>query len=141
MERASAVALLPQRFAAIVTASLGVAGLLLAAIGLYGVLSFTTAQRAREIGVRMALGAARRDVVGMIVREGMRMVWVGMAVGLLLAILASRALAPFLFGIDPMDTATFIVMTLILAATAFAASVIPARRAANADPLVALRQE
>ncbi len=133
--------LLPQRFAVIVTASLGLAGLLLAAIGLYGVLSFSTAQRTREIGVRMALGAARRDVLRLILREGMRVVTVGVAIGLILATLASRALVPFLFGVDPLDPATFVGMTSVLGAVAFAASFVPARRAAGADPLVALRQD
>jgi putative ABC transport system permease protein len=141
LERSAAVVLLPQRFAVIVTASLGFAGLLLAAIGLYGVLSFSTAQRGREIGVRMALGAARGNVVGLIVREGMGVVAIGAAIGLVLAALASRALAPFLFGVNPLDPATFVGMTALLGVVALAASLLPARRAARADPLVALRQD
>jgi predicted permease len=140
-ERAAAVSLLPQRFAVIITATLGLAGLLLAAIGLYGVVAFSTAQRTREIGVRIALGAGRRDVVGMIIGDGMRVVGVGLGVGLVLAALASRALMPFLFGVSPLDPATFAGMTLLLAATAVLASYLPARRAASVDPAVALRQD
>jgi predicted permease len=141
MEQAAAVALLPQRFAVIVTATLGLAGLLLAAIGLYGVVAFATAQRTREIGVRIALGAARRDVVGMIVRDGMRVVAIGLGAGLVLAAVASRALMPFLFGVSPLDALTFLAMTLLLGATAMLASYLPARRAAMIDPVVALRQD
>jgi predicted permease len=141
MEQAAAVALLPQRFAVIVTATLGLAGLLLAAIGLYGVVAFATAQRTREIGVRIALGAARRDVVGMIVRDGMRVVAIGLGAGLVLAAVASRALMPFLFGVSPLDALTFLAMTLLLGATAMLASYLPARRAALIDPVVALRQD
>jgi len=141
MERSSAAVLLPQRFAVIVTGSLGAAGLLLAAIGLYGVLSFSTAQRTREIGVRMALGAARDDVLRLVVREGMRVVGVGIAAGLVLALLGTRALTPFLFGVNPLDAATFTGMTAVLLGTAFIATLLPARRAAGADPMAALRQD
>jgi ABC-type antimicrobial peptide transport system permease subunit len=141
LERSAAVVLLPQRFAVMVTASLGFAGLLLAAIGLYGVLSFSTAQRTREIGVRMALGATRPAVLRLIVREGMRVVVVGVVIGLALAMLATRALVPFLFGVNPLDVTTFVGMTAILGATAFVASFLPARRAANGDPMAALRQD
>jgi predicted permease len=141
LERSAAVVLLPQRFAVMVTASLGVAGLLLAAIGLYGVLSFSTAQRTREIGVRMALGATRAAVVRLIVREGMRVVVVGVVVGLALAGLATQVLRPFLFGVNPLDVTTFAGMTAILAVSALVASFLPARRAANGDPMAALRQD
>ncbi len=141
MERASAAALLPQRFAVIITASLGAAGLLLAAIGLYGVLSFATAQRRHEIGVRMALGAAAGDVLRLIVREGMNVVGVGVAVGLALAALGTRAMAPFLFGVNPLDLPTLAVTTLILVGTALVACLLPARRAAKSDPLIALRAD
>jgi predicted permease len=141
LEQSASMVLLPQRFAVIVTASLGLAGLLLAAIGLYGVLSFSTAQRTREIGVRMALGATREAVLRMIVREGMRVVVIGVAVGLLLAALATRALVPFLYGVNPLDPGTFVGMTVVLAGVALVASWLPARRAAAGDPMVALRQD
>src|SRR5581483_5193880 len=99
LERAAAVALLPQRFAVIVTASLGGVGLLLAVIGLYGVLAFSTAQRTREVGLRLAVGAAPRDVVMLVVGEGMRVVAGGLAAGLVLATVGVRALRPVLFGV------------------------------------------
>jgi predicted permease len=141
LKQVTAVVLLPQRVAVAVTGILGIAGLLLAGIGLYGVLSFSTAQRTREIGVRIALGAARRDVLGLVVREGMVLVAVGMAIGLALALLATRALTPFLFGVSPLDALTFVAIALTLGATAFLASYLPARRAASVDPISALRQE
>jgi putative ABC transport system permease protein len=141
LEDAASIVLMPQRFAVIVTATLGALGLLLAAIGLYGVVSFSTTQRTREIGVRMALGAAKRDVVRLIVGDGMRVVVVGIAIGLVAALVATRALRPFLFGVDPLDAATFVCMALILAGAALVASIVPARRAAAADPVLALRQD
>jgi predicted permease len=141
LERSASAVLLPQRFAVMVTASLGLAGLLLAAIGLYGVLSFSTAQRTREIGVRMALGATREAVLAMIVREGMRVVVIGVAVGLVLAAVATQALVPFLYGVNPLDPGTFVGMTVVLGGVALLASWLPARRAAAGDPMAALRQD
>lgn len=140
LRRASVTALLPQRFAAMVTSALGLTGLILAAIGLYGVLSFSTAQRTREMGVRMALGADRRDVLRLVVGEGMRVVAAGTVSGLVLALVATRALAPFLFGVNPLDLTTYGAMTLILTLAAAAACLLPARRAASADPMAALRE-
>lgn len=141
LERATSVALLPQRFAAGVTASLGAIGLVLAAIGLYGVLAFSIAQRTREIGVRIALGAVAGQVVRMVVGEGLRLVWIGAAVGLVVALIATRALAPFLFGVDPFDVMTFVLALLILGGAGMVASWIPARRASRADPMTALRHD
>jgi predicted permease len=141
LERSAAVSLLPQRFAAIITASLGGAGLLLAAIGLYGVLAFSVAQRTREIGVRIALGAVRSQVLRMIVGEGLRVVAIGVVMGLVLAAMATRALAPFLFGVSPLDATAFVAGVAALGIVGVLASWLPARRAAEADPMVALRQE
>ncbi len=141
LKQVTAVVLLPQRVAVAVTGILGIAGLLLAGIGLYGVLSFSMAQRTREIGVRIALGASRRDVLGLVVREGMTLVVVGMGVGLALALFATRALTPFLFGVSPLDALTFVGIAATLGGTAFLASYLPARRAASVDPMSALRQE
>jgi putative ABC transport system permease protein len=141
LKQATAVVLLPQRVAVLVTGVLGFAGLMLAGIGLYGVISFSTAQRTREIGVRVALGAARGDVLRMVVGEGMVLVGIGMAVGLVLAVAATRALTSFLFGVSPLDFVTFVLTAAILAATALLASYLPARRAATVDPMLALRQE
>lgn len=141
LRQATAVVLLPQRVAVLVTGVLGFAGLMLAGIGLYGVISFSTAQRTREIGVRVALGAARTDVLRLVVGEGMLLVGIGMAVGLILAVAATRALTSFLFGVSPLDFVTFVLTAAILAVTALLASYLPARRAATIDPMLALRQE
>jgi ABC-type antimicrobial peptide transport system permease subunit len=141
LERAASVALLPQRFAVIVTASLGAMGLLLAAIGLYGVLAFSVAQRTREIGVRVALGAMPREVLRMVVGEGLRVVAIGVTIGLVLAFAATRALAPFLFGVNPLDATTFAAGAALLGLVGLLASWMPARRAAGVDPMVALRQD
>lgn len=141
LQQATAVVLLPQRVAVLVTGLLGIAGLVLAGIGLYGVISFSAVQRTREIGVRVALGAGRRDVLRLVVGEGMSLVGIGMGIGLVLALIATRALTSFLFGVSPLDAFTFVAVAVILGATALFASYLPARRAAIVDPVVALRQE
>ncbi|GJG87630.1 hypothetical protein tb265_28110 [Gemmatimonadetes bacterium T265] len=133
--------LLPQRVAALVTAVLGVVGLLLAAVGLYGIVAYLGGRRTREIGVRLALGAGRRDVVRLVVGEAMRPVAVGLAVGLLLAFGATRLLTSFLFGVSPLDAVTFVGVAALLTAVALTASYLPARRAAATDPVRALRAE
>jgi predicted permease len=140
LSQATSVMLLPQRVAVAVTGVLGLIGLLLAAVGLYGVLSFSVVQRSAEIGIRLALGAMRRDVLRLVVGEGMRLVAMGMALGLALAMLATRAMRPFLFGVSPIDPATFAVIGLTLAGVALLASYLPARRAAAADPASSLRR-
>ena len=99
------------------------------------------AQRSREIGVRVALGATRRDVLRLIVGEGMRLVGVGMSGGLLLAILATQALRPFLFGVSPLDPLTFLGIGGTLAAAALIASYMSARRALTLDPAMTLRRD
>jgi ABC-type antimicrobial peptide transport system permease subunit len=113
----------------------------LAAVGLYGVLAFVVAQQRREIGVRMALGATPRAVVGRIVGEGLRLALYGVVAGLALAAAASRLLASQLFGVSRMDAATYASVAVLLVAVAAAASLVPALRASRVDPLVALRDE
>ncbi|HEX6739600.1 MAG TPA: ABC transporter permease [Vicinamibacteria bacterium] len=113
--------------------------LFLAAIGVYGVTSFSTAQRTREIGVRMALGARRRDVGTLVLKHGLRLVALGVALGLLLAFGSARALERFLYGVSGTDPLTFALVPLLLAAVAFVACLVPARRATRLDPLDALR--
>jgi putative ABC transport system permease protein len=115
--------------------------LLLAAIGLYGVLAFTVAQRRREIGIRMALGAQRADVLWLVLRQGMAMAMAGVVIGLLGALALARFLGSLLFEIKPSDPVTFAIVPLVLAATALLACWLPARRAARVDPMVALRSE
>jgi putative ABC transport system permease protein len=115
--------------------------LLLAAVGIHGVLSYGVSQRRREIGIRMALGARTADLIGLIVREGLGLGCVGLAVGLAGAFVLTRFLASQLFGVTPTDPATFAVVAAILALVAVGATIAPARRAASVDPVVTLRSE
>jgi macrolide transport system ATP-binding/permease protein len=144
MERISQYMALPLFAAHTAGVLLGVFGsvaLLLAVIGLAGVVSYSVSQRTNEIGVRMALGANRFSVVRLIVRQGMRITLIGMAIGLALAFAATRLLAGLLYGIKPADPATFAGVSVLLAAVALLSCYIPARRAASTDPTNALRAE
>jgi len=141
LSAATSGVLAPQRVAALVTAVLGLVGLLLAAVGLYGIVAYLAGQRTREIGVRMALGASHRDVLRLVVGDGMRPVVVGMVIGLLLAVAVTRLLMAFLLGVSPLDTVTFVAGAALLTAAALTASYLPARRAAATDPVRALRAE
>jgi predicted permease len=115
--------------------------LLLASIGLYGVMSYTVAGRTREIGVRMALGARRVDVLELVLHEGMRLVAIGLLIGIPLSLTSSRLLRSFLFGLNSSDPLSLIVVVVLLGIVAAAAGFIPARRAAQVEPMVALRCE
>jgi predicted permease len=117
----------------------GALGLLLAAIGLYGVMAYTVAQRTNEIGIRMALGAARPDVLGMVIGQGMRLTAFGVVAGLAASLAVTRLMATLLFGISPADPLTFTAVSVVLVIAAFAATSIPAWRAASIDPVIALR--
>jgi predicted permease len=135
------IAYLPQRIAGTVAGVLGLVGLLLGAVGIYGVTAYAVSQRVREIGLRKALGAQREEMVRMVVRQGMVAPLVGMAVGLALALAVSRLLSAFLLGISPVDPITFAgVLTLLIAVTLLA-NYLPARRAASVDPMTALHHE
>ena len=123
---------------AMLLAAFGGLALLLASIGVYGVLAFSISRRTREIGIRMALGAERRDVFALVIREGMWLVGIGIAIGLAGA-LDARMLAAFLYGVSARDVATFATVPLVLAAVALAACYLPARRAMRVDPMAALR--
>jgi putative ABC transport system permease protein len=115
--------------------------LLLAAIGIYGVIAYAVTQRTREIGVRMALGAQGSEVRSMIFRQGFKITLIGLVIGSCAVSAVAQLLTKFLFGVKAADPATFIGVTLLLAMAALAACYIPARRATKVDPLVALRCE
>jgi ABC-type antimicrobial peptide transport system permease subunit len=115
--------------------------LLLAAIGLYGVISYTVAQRTREIGVRLALGAAPRDVVSMVVKKGLMLSMCGMAIGFAAAAALARVIGSLLFEVSPFDVPTFAGVAIVLLAVATLSAYVPGRGAARVDPLVALREE
>jgi putative ABC transport system permease protein len=129
------------RFNMLLIAVLAGIALVLAAIGVYGVISYSVAQRTREIGIRMALGASAGSVVKLIVSEGMLLAGSGIALGVLAAFGVTRIMASLLYGIGATDPVTFVSLALVLAAIAFLASYIPARRATKVDPVVALRAE
>ncbi len=139
LQQASSIVLLPQRVGVVVTGALGGVGLLLAAAGLYGVLAFSASRRSREISIRLALGAARADVLRMMVNEGMRLGAIGIVVGLALAAATTRLMQGWLFGVSPLDIRTYAGMATVFVAVALIASYIPARRAAGTDPVLALR--
>ena len=141
LESAMSIGLMPQRLAAGVTGTLGLIGLVLATVGLYGTIAYSTSRRAREIGIRLALGARSSDVLTMVLREGGRLTAAGIALGLLLATGAARVVASLLFGINPVDAIAFGGMSALLIVVALLATWLPARRAACSNPMAILRTE
>jgi ABC-type antimicrobial peptide transport system permease subunit len=136
-----AIMLFPPRMGGILLAVFGALGVLLASVGLYGVVAYGVSQRTREVGVRVALGARRTDVVYLVLRQALAVVAVGTAIGLALAFVATQPLAGLLYGTSPSDPLTFAGVTLTLAAIAVLASLVPALRAAAVDPADALRYD
>ncbi len=133
--------LLPARFAAAGFGLFGLLALVLASVGLYGVMSYTANQRMHEIGIRSALGAQRGDIIKMMLKQGIRLTAIGLVIGLVIALAGTRYLASLLYGIGTSDPLTFIVVSLVLAFVALLASYLPARRATMVDPAVTLRFE
>jgi putative ABC transport system permease protein len=128
----------PRRFAAVVLALFGALALVLAAAGIYGVASYSVSRRTQEIGLRVALGAQRGDVLRLIVGQGFRLTAMGIALGLAGALALSHSLASLLYGVGALDPATFLSVPLVLAAVGLAACYIPARRASKRDPRAAM---
>jgi len=141
MERLIKLSVAPDRFALSLLSLLAALALLLASVGIYGVLSYTVTARTHEIGVRMALGATTRDVLSMVLGQGMGLTFMGIALGLLAAWGLTRLMQPLLFSVGATDPLTFLGGALVLMAVAWLACYLPARRAAKVDPLVALRRD
>ena len=141
MDERVAVTLETRRFAVVLLSVFGALALILAAIGLYGVLAFAVSQRTREIGIHIALGARARDVLLMVIRQGMSLVLIGVVLGVAGAFALTRTMRSLLFEVGPTDSLTFVFVSLLLAAVGFIACYVPARRATKVDPLIALRYE
>ena len=134
-------ALAGDRFNALLFGSFAAVALLLAALGIYGVMSFVVAQRTHEIGLRMALGAGRGEVLRLVLREGMLTALVGAVIGSLGAYFVGRAMQGMWYGVGALDPAAFSIVALVLLTSAMLACLVPARRAASVDPMTALREE
>jgi len=129
------------RMGAVLLAIFGALALLLAGIGLYGVMSYAVSRRTREIGIRMALGAQTGNVLRLVLKEGLMLVGGGVSAGLLAAFALTRLVVSFLYGVSALDWVTFVAIPVVLGLVALLASYLPARRAAKVDPIIALRCE
>jgi len=137
----NALELIPQRIAAAVAGALGIVGLLLAAIGIYGAASYNVNQRVREIGIRVALGADRNTVLAMILRQGAMLTGLGVIIGLAAGAIVAQIVRSLLFGVSAIDPIAFLGGAVLFLLVAAAASLGPARRATRVDPMIALRAE
>jgi len=141
MEQRLSESVAQPRFRTLLLGVFAALALLMAVVGIYGVISYSVAQRTHEIGLRIALGAQRRDVLAMVVKQGLKLTIVGLLIGAVGALGASRVLQSFLYEVSPTDPATYIGISLLLLVVGILACFIPARRAAKVDPMVALRYE
>src|SRR5580658_5980808 len=141
MEQIISGSLAERRFTMLLLIIFAATALLLAAVGIYGVMSYAVTRRIRELGIRAALGASNHEIVGLVLREGMKLAGIGMAAGLAAAFGLTRFMADLLYGVSPADPATLVAVTLLLGGIALLACYIPARRATAVDPIVALRCE
>ena len=129
------------RFAMLLLVAFGVLSLVLACIGMYGVISFSVTRRTQEIGIRMALGAERGNIFGMVMGQGARLAGAGIAIGFAGALVGTRSLASFLYGVRPADPLTFGAVLLLFATVALLACYLPAKRATRVDPMISLRHD
>ncbi|MEN3339513.1 MAG: putative transport system permease protein, partial [Acidobacteriota bacterium] len=141
LEQLRANSMAQTSFMLVMLAIAAAVALLLGVVGIYGVISYVATQRTREIGIRIALGAAARDVTGLFLRQGLWLAVIGIVAGVAVSAGLTRVMATLLFGVGPMDPVTYVAVSIGLAATALLASYIPAARAARVDPAVALRWE
>jgi putative ABC transport system permease protein len=141
MDEMVANSLTQQRFNTLLLGAFAGLALLLAAVGIYSVLSYSVKRRVREIGIRLALGAGLRDVLRMVVFEGMRPTLVGVVIGAAGALALGRVLSGLIYGVKPTDPITFVAVAVLLSVIALLASIIPAYRATKVDPMAALRYE
>jgi putative ABC transport system permease protein len=132
---------LPFQMGAALAAALGILGLVLAIVGVYGVVSYAASQRTHEIGIRLALGAQPAQILGMILRQGLVIVGIGVVAGILAAVALARVVGNLLYGVPPLDPVTYISASVVLGGIALLACYVPARRAMRVDPMVALRYE
>ncbi len=141
MDQIVSQSIAPRRFSALLMGVFGAVALALAGLGIYGMVSYSVAQRTAEIGIRMALGAQRRDVLRMVIKQAMGLALLGVVVGLVTALASARLLRNLLFGVGTADPLTLGTVAFVLFGVALAASLVPARRAVKVDPTVALRYE
>jgi len=141
LDDAVSTSLAERRFSMEMVACFAATALLLAALGIYGVISYIVSERTQEIGIRLALGARRGAILQMVLRQGLGLVMAGAAMGLVGSVIVSHLMAGLLYGVMPTDPLTFVGVTLVLTGVALAACYIPARRAMRVDPMIALRYE
>jgi putative ABC transport system permease protein len=141
MDQAAARSIASDRLVAVLLTAFATLALVLAAVGIFGVLSYTVAQRTRELGVRMALGARRIDVLTLVLRETTPLVGIGLVIGVAAGLAMTRLMRAMLYEVQPTDPVTFVGVPLVLAVVGLLAALVPARRAANVDPTIALRSD